>query len=375
MSSIISRGRVPVARRQLVAEPAKLVVSVVAVAAAVALVLLLGGLRRGIGEQVTLYLDHQPSVLVGQVGARDFLSQTSVLPEALAGDLQRVPGVSEATPINQQYALLRLHERRVLTLLIGYDPGEPGGPWELASGSAPRASGELVLDRVLASEHGLGIGSTLEYRGERLRIVGLSSGTSGFMTPLAFATRTTVNALNRQPGTANFFLVRPDPGVTSEILAERIGAAVPGVAALTRREVAANDRRLFVDPFSGALVAMVAIAFAVAILVIGLAVYSSTAERSREYATLKALGLRRWGLFRLVGGQAAGLALAGTALGILVSLAAARGVSAFAPKYLIAITAESVVAIAVAALAMALVAALVPARFVARLDPASAFRR
>jgi ABC-type antimicrobial peptide transport system permease subunit len=76
-----------------------------------------------------------------------------------------------------------------------------------------------------------------------------------------------------------------------------------------------------------------------------------------------------------VGGQAAGLALAGTALGILVSLAAARGVSAFAPKYLIAITAESVVAIAVAALAMALVAALVPARFVARLDPASAFRR
>ena len=38
---------------------------------------------------------------------------------------------------------------------------------------------------------------------------------------------------------------------------------------------------------------MVAIAFAVAILVIGLAVYSSTAERSREYATLKALGLDR----------------------------------------------------------------------------------
>ena len=375
MSSIISRRRVPVAWRQLVAEPAKLVVSVVAVAAAVALVLLLGGLRQGMGEQVTLYLDRQPPVLVGQEGARDFLSQTSILPEALDEDVERVPGVAEAIPISQQYAMLRLHERRILTLLIGYDPGRSGGPWNVASGRAPRASGEVVLDRVLASEHGLGVGSTLEYRGERLLVVGLSSGTSGFMTPLAFATRTTVNALNRQPGTANFFFVRLDPGVAPEIVAGRIDRAVPGVSALTRREVAANDRRLFVDPFSGPLLAMVAIAFAVAILVIGLAVYSSTAERSREYATLKALGLQRRALFRLVGTQSAGLALAGTALGIILAFGAARGVSALAPKYLIAISPGSVAAIAASALAMAIFAALVPARLVARLDPASAFRR
>lgn len=244
MRSITSRGRVPIAWRQLAAEPAKLVVTMAAVAAAVALVLLLGGLRRGMAEQVTLYVDHQTPVLVGQRGARDFLSQTSVLRETLASDIERVPGVAEATPISQQYAMLRLHDRRVLTLLIGFDPGKPGGPWKLASGSAPRGRDELVLDRVLASEHGLRIGSTLEYRGTGLRIVGLSSGTSGFMTPLAFAPRKTVNALNRQSGTANFFLVRPDPGVAPETLAGRIGRAVPSVSALTRREVAANDGRL-----------------------------------------------------------------------------------------------------------------------------------
>jgi putative ABC transport system permease protein len=371
---VLIRSAVPVARRQLLAEPAKLIVTVFAVAAAVALVLLLSGLRRGMGEQVTVYLDHQPPVLVGQQGTRDFLSQTSVLPEALAGDIERVPGVAEAIPITQQYAMLRLHERPVLSLLIGYDPGKPGGPWELASGRTPSANGELVLDRVLASEHGLGVGSTLEYRGAPLRVVGLSSGTSGFMTPLAFAPRATVNALGHQPGTANFIFVRPDPGVSPNTLAARIGRVVPGISALTRSEVAANDRRQFVDPFSGPLFAMVGIAFSVAILVIGLAVYSSTAERSREYATLKALGLRGRALFRLVGAQAAGLALAGTALGILLALGAARGVSAFAPKYLIAISVASVATIAASALAMALIAALVPARFVARLDPASALR-
>ena len=370
-----ARRRVPVARRQLVAEPAKLVVTLVAVAASVSLVLLLTGLRRGMGEQVTLYLGKQPPVLVAQEGARNFLSQTSILPEALADDIERIPGVVEATPISQQYAMLRLHGRPVLALLIGYDAGKPGGPWKLASGRAPSARGELVLDRVLASEHGLDVSSTLEYRGAALRIVGLSSGTSGFMTPLAFALRTTVNDLSRQPRTASFFLVRPEPGTGAEPLAARIGQTVPGVSALTRDEFAANDRRQFIDPFSGALFAMVSIAYAVAILVIGLAVYSSTAERSREYATLKALGLGRRALFRLVGVQAAAIALGGTVLGIVLAATAARGVSAIAPKYLIAISLGSAAAIAASALAMALVAAFVPARMLARLDPASAFRR
>lgn len=85
MSSRAPGARVvPVARRQLLAEPAKLAVALAAVAAAVALVLRLSRLRRGMGEQVTTYLEHQPPVLVGRSGSRDVLSQTSALPEALA---------------------------------------------------------------------------------------------------------------------------------------------------------------------------------------------------------------------------------------------------------------------------------------------------
>jgi len=42
---------------------------------------------------------------------------------------------------------------------------------------------------------------------------------------------------------------------------------------------------------SRSLAAMVLIGGAVAVLVIALTVYSSTRDRSREYATLKAIGL------------------------------------------------------------------------------------
>jgi putative ABC transport system permease protein len=366
---------VPIVRRQLRSEPAKLGVTVLAVGAAIALVLLLAGLRRGMGEQVTLYLDRQAPVIVAQRGARNFLSQASVLSDAVVTEVSRVPGVAEATPVAQQYAMLSLHGRPVLALLIGYDPGGRGGPWSFDSGRSPTGSGEVVLDRVLAAEHGLGLDSALTYRGETLRVVGLSSGTSGFMTPLAFATRATVNALSRQPGTANFVFVEPSPGISPGKLALRLSRVVPGISAQTRDEVAARDRRQFLDPFSAPLFAMVAIAFVVAILVIGLAVYGSTVERSREYAMLKALGLRRWPLFRLVCAQAAALAAAGTTLGILLALSVARSVSVLAPEYLVAVSSASVAAIAAGALVVALVAALVPARFVARVDPASALRR
>lgn len=195
------------------------------------------------------------------------------------------------------------------------------------------------------------------------------------MTPLAFATRRTVNSLDRAPGTASFFIVQPAPGVAPRALAARIEKAVGGVSALTREEIAANDRRQLAGPFAGPLRAMVTIAFAVAVLVVGLTIYTSTSERAREYATLKALGLRTRALLLLVTAQAWSLALAGTALGVLLSFGAVRGVSAVAPQYLIAISGEAIALVGGGALVMAIAAALLPARYLARLDPATAFRR
>jgi putative ABC transport system permease protein len=376
MATWAGRNRgVPLARRQLLAERAKLVVAILAVGAAVALVLLLSGLRRGIGEQVTVYLDHQPPVLVGQTGARDFLSQTSVLPEGAAARIAAVPGVADAAPISEGYAMLALHGQRVLTLLIGYDPGSDGGPWRLAAGREPRALDEIVVDQVVAGEHALTVGSQIGYGGRKLRIVGVSEGTSGFMTPLEFTTRATANALTQRPGTATFVLVTPNRGVDVETLRRRIDNDVPGVSAVLRETLKARDRDLVVSAFSGPLVAMVAIAAMVAVMVIALTVYTSTRDRSREYATLKAIGLGRGGLTRLVAVQAGALAVAGTTLGVLLALAATRAVAQWAPKYLIAVTARDAGAMAVAALAFALLAGLAPLRQLVHLDPVEAFRR
>lgn len=369
------RGSVPVGLRQLTSERAKLAVTLAAVAAAMALVLLMSGLRRGIAQQTTLYLDRQAPVLVGQKGVRDFIAQPSVLSDAVGRQIARLPGVARVAPITEQYAMFRLHGQRVLSLLVGYDPGRPGGPWELAAGRRPAAPGELVLDRVLASAHGLHVDSTLRFRGSALRIVGLSNGTTGWMMPLGFATRSFVDQLNGRPNTATFFLVQPRAGTTPRAAAAQIDRALPTLSAVERSRLARNDRDLFVGAFNGPLLAMVLIAVIVAIIVIGLSVYTSTLERSRDYATLKAIGLAPRRLVALAWRQAVGLALAGVVFGTALALIGRWAVSELAPQFLIAFTPMSVVLMTVAALAIALAAAFVPARYMARLDPASAFRR
>jgi len=363
------------ARRQLMAEPAKLAVTLAAVAAAMALVLLLAGLRQGIGDQTTLYVDRQAPVLVGQKGVRNFIAQPSVLPNAVGERVAAVPGVASVTPVTEGYAMFRLHGQRALTLLVGYDEGRGGGPWDLAQGRRPSASGEVVLDRVFASSHDLRVGSKVTYRGATLRVVGLSRGTAGWMMPLGFATRAFVNQLNHQPGTATFFFAQPRSGTSADTLVARINRAVPEASAVSRDKLAANDRDLFVGAFNGPLLAMVTIAVVVAIIVIGLNVYSSTIERARDYATLQAIGLAPRRLVRLATTQAVAIAVAGVVAGTLLAFAGRWAIGALAPEFLIEISPLSIGLMALGALAMALVAAALPARFMAHLDPASAFRR
>ena len=371
----MKHGLVPVARRQLLSEPAKVFVAVLAVGASVALVLLLTGLRRGMGEQVATYLHHQPPVLVGQEGTRNFLSQTSVLPDADVAKVGKVPGVAEVAPITQGYAMLALHGKHVLTVLIGYEPGSLGGPWSIAEGRAPR-DGEFVIDETLASEHGLKVGSLLDVRGVQLPIVGLSRGTSGFMTPLAFTTRTTANKLNDQPDTATFLLVNPQAGVAPATLISRIDAAVPGISALERDELAARDRSAFVGAFSGPLTAMTdnrgrggdprhrdhdlfgnARSFA----------RVRDAEGDRDHARRAPASCRP-----AVGRPSPPSAPPSASYWAIVAV---RGVAAIAPKYLIALAPRDALAMALAALVFALLAGLVPARYLANLDPATAFNR
>jgi putative ABC transport system permease protein len=148
-----------------------------------------------------------------------------------------------------------------------------------------------------------------------------------------------------------------------------------GVNAITKREMAANDLKLFARVFSAPLKLMVAIAFLVGTMIVGLVIYTITVERQREYGVIKAIGAANRVLYRVVLIQALAASSAGSITGVLLAYGVSRWIMAARPQFLIVIHPSVAGWSLLAGLGMALVAALFPARVVAGLAPAEVFRR
>jgi putative ABC transport system permease protein len=367
---------VPLARRQLLHEPLKLGLALAGVTLAVALVGLLFGLREGIRQQVTTFVDNAGAeVYVAPRDSRSFVTGgPPALPAALARELERERGVEATGPIVSSEAILRLHDQRVATQLVGFEPGRLGSPWALAAGRAPAGAGEIAVDRVMAKSHGLEPGDTVVLRGHRLRVVGLTDQTASWMTPLVFVTRPEAAAMQGTPDSASFVLVRGD-GRPADRLVAALQQRFPRLNVMTRAELAANDRALMARSFNAPLLVMVLIALAIGALVIAITTYGFVAERRREFGSLKAIGARNGRLYRVVSGQALAIAALALTAGIALEQGAAAAIEALWPKFLFVSLPAHYLLVAAAALVMGLVGALVPARVLARLDPAEVFRR
>ena len=367
-------GGVPVARRQLTHDPLKALLAVGGAALAVALVGLLFGLRSGIARQVTTYLDNAGAdVFVAQGGTRSFVQSNSVLTTADVRRVQRAAPDATVAPIAGGYAPLTLGGRKRVTLLIGFEPGMLGGPWQMAAGRAPRALGEVAVDRVLASSSGIRLSELLPVRGEELRVVGLTGGTASWMASLLFTTRAQANRLQRRGDVASSVLVRSE--APAQELQARLQQALPAFSVFTRSELASRDRALIADTFSAPLLVMVLVAFGVGALVIGLTVYGFVSERRREFGMLKAIGAPNGRLYRVVASEAIAIATLGLALGLALQRAVGGLLHDLAPRFLFVFETRHLALAVVSALAMAVLGAWLPARVVARLDPAEVFRR
>jgi putative ABC transport system permease protein len=367
---------VPLARRQLLHEPLKLVLALLGVAVSVALVGLLFGLREGIGRQVTTYPDHAGAELyVASGGTHNFLSaSSSSLPVSLARRLRRVAGGANVEPITAWFDVVPLHGRKIVIEHIGFEPERLGGPWSMLDGAPPSQPNQVAIDRVMAEQQGLGIGDRLKLAGRSLRIVGLTDQTASWMAPLVFTTRETAAAQRRLPHAATFFLVRGGD-LPPQALRHRLARAFPRLSVLTRQRIAANDRALMASSFDSTLLVMVLTALGIGAVVIGITVYGFVSERRREFGTLKAMGARNRRLYWLVSRQALAIALGGLGIGILVQRVTGDAIVALSPKFLFVYLPSHLELMVAAAFAMALIGAVAPVRVLARLDPAEVFRR
>lgn len=361
------------ARRNLFRDRTRFLLSVLGVAASVGLILLLAGYRSGVYRQASAYLDNTPgTVVVAERGIRDFLGTSSVLPPGALEAVKATPGVARAIPVVSQFVIFERHGRKDGFFLIGYDPAAGGGPWKLVDGREPVADDELVIDRTTARQHDIAIGDQVALLDRDAAVVGLSDETTFWAGSIAFARITTLESLARAPDLRSFLLVTPEAGTSSDALRDRL--AIPGTEVLLKSDVIANDRKLMARVYDAPIGLMVAIAFVVGVLVVGLVIYTATIERRREYGALKAIGARNRTLYRVVTTQAFIAATAGAVGGVALGYGAGAALMAWRPQFRVEIEPAAVGVILVASLAMAVLAALIPARAVARLEPAEVFR-
>jgi len=361
------------ARRNLFRDRTRFLLSVLGVAVSVGLILLLSGYRAGVYRQASAYLDNTPgSVVIAEKGIRDFLGTSSVLPAGALEAARSTPDVERVIPIVSSFVIFERHERKDGFFLIGYDPAIGGGPWRLVEGREPTADDELVIDQTTARQHDIAIGDRLTLLDRAATVVGLSDETTFWAGSIAFARVTTLESLLRAPGLQSFLLVNPEPDVDPATLRDRL--AIPGTEVLLKTDVVANDAKLMARVYDAPIGLMVAIAFVVGVLVVGLVIYTATIERRREYGAVKAIGARNRTLYRVVTTQAVIAAVVGAIVGIGLAFGAAAALMSWRPQFLVAIEPTAVGLVLASSLLMALLAALIPARSMARLEPAEVFR-
>lgn len=363
---------VPVGRRTLFSERRRALLGIAGVAAALLLTLALDAVFAGATRQLSRYIDTaHADVFVAQAGVRTMHMSSSSIPLDRVAEIRRVPGVAWVEPILYQSGALVSPGGRQVAYVVGAVPGAPGGPDTLVAGSAP-GPGEVVVDERAAGNVGLRVGGTLTMLGRSWRVSGLTEGYTSISNTVAFVRFDDFAAATGSTGSASYVLVgtRGAPAEVAGAIAARTG-----LSAQTKAGFSAEERAIVRDMSADLMKIMTTAAFLIGLTVVGLTLYAATLARLRDLGVMKALGSTTPALARMVAVQA--LWTVGPALVLAVALA--FGLSALFGQVTSAVTMVvepgSILRAAAGAVVLGAVGALSPLSRVARVDPATVFRR
>ena len=300
--------------RSLVAHRARLVMTLAAVAIGTAFVA--GTLFfTASAERSALAVEQRTDVAVQVTADGD-----GHLPESAVGELARVPGVAHADPVVSGPGSLIGRGGKAVDDTGGVTSWADSARFALTAGRAPAGTGEVVLSEPAArtSEAGIGGRVTLLLDGSRHQatVVGTYRYRAlGDEAPpaMAFDIATTQRLLGI-PGRVTAIDLVATGGVPPAELGGRARAAVPGAVAVDGQAANAQvraERAGEVRTLRNALLGFAAIALLVGAFVIANTFSMLVGQRMRELALLRALGMSRWQVRRMVLGEAAGVGLAG----------------------------------------------------------------
>ncbi len=318
---------------------------------------------------------------------------------ALLARIERVPGVAAAAPDIQGAGQLIGANHQPIggkgppTIAGNWIGDSELNPYRLVQGRAPRASGEVVVNRGAALKGGLRLGSTTVLRTPdpvRVTIVGIATfGGQDGMAQTTYAGLTLADAqryLMPRPGEASTLAVRAEPGVGQQALVDRITPVLPGGdEAITGQRATTESRQnvsgMFLDLFTTLLLVFAGIALVVATFSIHNTFAIVLAQRVRDNALLRAIGASRRQILGSTLAEALVVAVVASGAGLLGGLGIAAGLRLLFPAVgfpfpsgpLVVTTTATLVPLAVGVL-VCVGSALMPAVRAGRTAPLAALR-
>jgi putative ABC transport system permease protein len=372
---------VALARRNLLHDRVRLVVTLTGIVFAVVLSAIQLGLFVGFQRATSDVIAHAGADLWVKATGVTHLETAVTFSERKLYDLLATPGIAAAQKHIVRFGQWKRPDGgQESVLLIGVDPSGPmGQPWQLVAGSARalREPDAVIVDELYLSKLGIrGVGDTAEIGGHRARVVGLTRGIRTFTTsPPVFASFK--HAQEFGPVAADqttYLLARLAPGADAAAVAARVRASTTNVDVVLADEWRSAQERYWMFGTGAGITVLIAAALGllVGVVVVAQTIYAATVDHIREYGTLKAMGATNAYLYRVILQQAALSAVAGYGIGIAVAFAASR--ASLSGTTAIIVEVPLATALFVLTLVMCLAASVVSINKVTRLDPAMVFK-
>jgi putative ABC transport system permease protein len=369
--------------RQLAFNLFRTALTVAALAAVVAVILVLEGLREGmLAQSRSVVMDRNADLIVTQSGIANMTAARSILPQFARLDVEATEGVAVAHPLTAIPIIYDQGGRRTPIFLLVYDTG--GGPRRLIAGRMPEVPRDIVVDRSVAKIHNLRLGDPFIVSDFEFRVAGIATGASVMFTPFAFIRFDDLIDFYFESDVAadissfpllSFLLIALESGADRAAVAARIEASVPAADVFMPETLADNDAALSRALFGPILGVLTTVGYLIGILVTAIVMFAAVHARRRNLGLLKALGFSPGFLSRSVVLEAVVLALIAIPFGALLAAGIAVLIEAAVPLYLI-LPIEPVPAMrtAIACLMFAVVGALAPVGLVRRIEPSLVFR-
>jgi putative ABC transport system permease protein len=355
----------------LVHRPVRSLISIIAIALEVTLILLIVGLCYGIMNDSKNRTAGIGADVIVQPPGSSFFSGMSGAPVSVkvADVIGKMRHVRVVSPV-----VWTIATGGGLEVIDGIDLTNfeaLGGPFHYVAGGPFEGPYDVLVDDFIARQKHVKVGDTMSIVNHPFRISGIVENGRGARK---FVPMTTLQDLLGVPNRASVFYVKLDnPADADEVVKEV--KAQPGMQSysiLSTQEYLSMMTPSNLPGFRPFIGIVIGVSVIIGFLVIFQAIYTAVMERTREIGILKSMGASKVYIVNLVLRETLLLAIAGIAVGVTVSLLARFGIQHRWPLVHIDRSNEWILRSTVIAIVGATAGAIYPAYKAAQKDPIDA---